>query len=190
MNATVSSPQLDLDEEVAVDAVIATPNDTGALPPDDLDELFADTSETDTDPFAELDGMISEGLHAKAEARAVANARDRLKRGNASALERAEDAARIRAWEAKHEWNSEANVALFTQWACACGALKTVFTGLFERQGHKHMRTVKRWLPADNALTALPNETALAKRTTAMCYDCAPARGWDLGKAYEWKVEV
>lgn len=182
----------DLDEEVALDAETAQANDTDSIDPLEAFEAeLAGVPEADADdPFAELDGLIADGMRERSEAAAAKAARERMKRGGLSAVERAEDAARIRAWETKYEYTPEANVALFTQYECACGSRKTVFTALLERQRHKVMQTTRRWLPAEAAKADLPNETALTRKAIPVCWDCAPAKGWDLAKAYTWNIAL
>ena len=71
--------------------------------------------------FDDLEALLGEAKAAEREAREAKEARERAKRGGLTPSQRAEDEARLRDWEARHEWRDVANVALFERHRCACG---------------------------------------------------------------------
>lgn len=160
----------------------STPGAAVQAPSPSLEDLLHEA----TDPVAEeqaaeidpLDELLSESLAEVAEQRATKDARERLKRGGATATQRAEDEERIRRWEALHEWKAVANVAQFERHKCACGRQQTIFRQLMTRQVHRHLKVV-RWQQAETTLADLPNEIVVQKWETPMCTYCADTRGFD-----------
>ena len=130
--------------------------------------------------MAESLGQAKQELLAK-------TARERLKRGSGSQQEREEDAARIRAWEATHEYTDAANVALWERHRCACGRQQTIFRHFMTRQVHRYLRTTQRWVKTDELDDDLPNETMVQKWNTPMCTHCAPQAGWEFKNVTEWE---
>ena len=133
-----------------------------------------------------LDDLLAESVQEAAKVSATEAARDRLRRGTGNAAERAEDAARIAAWEAQREWDQQANVALFHQFACECGAAESrLFQGLFIREVHRTLgHGSQRWRRVSAADAALPNEVAVSEVATPMCAECAGDKGWAIEAAY------
>lgn len=135
-----------------------------------------------------LDDLLSESLGSVKETAAAAAARKRLARGGLSAVEREADAQRIREWEAKHEWEDVANVALFRAYDCSCGASYKLFEGMYRRQLHRHLKHgAQRHLACELADAKLPNETALRISEVEVCGKCMDSKGWDLTNAAEWE---
>lgn len=138
--------------------------------------------------FDDLNALLGEAMAATKETEQAKLARERLKRGGLSAAEREADAARIADWEARHEWRAEANVALFVEITCeTCNTYSTSFSHFMQRQVHRHLRDSQRWTTVDNCKADLPNEVVLQKKLTAMCDECAPAKGWLLESATTWE---
>lgn len=153
---------------------------------DELAELLAESvGGVRPSNGVDLESLLAESMGAVADERATRAARERLKRGGQSALERAEDAARVAAWEAAHEWEAIASVAMFEDSRCKCGMSARRFAGLFTREAHRHLKTAERWRRVEASDAKLPNETALRVIYSPMCESCAFDKGWDLAKAYD-----
>lgn len=174
-----------------------TPGETEQFE-EDLDEAAAEDpqAEVSLDELLEesvaaaggmsLDDLLEESMTSVREATQAKAARDRVKRGGQSAAERAEDMARIAAWEAAHEWKAEANVALFHNFNCKCGVRTSVFEGLFTRESHKVLSVSQRWRRVEASQANLPNEVAFRDIEKPMCTDCAESKGWATNNAYHW----
>jgi len=151
---------------------------------DELEALLAETTAADdSDP---LESLMSESMAQRREEAEARESRERLKRGGLSSAERKADAERIAAWEARHEWEGVANVATFTRHRCMCGAEHMIFTGLMQRQVHRHLKMSQRWTAVDAAKADLPNEVAIRTSQSPVCKECALGKGWDLATATEW----
>lgn len=147
--------------------------------------------------FGELSDLLEESMVQDRERKAVVEAKKRVKQvTGVTAAERAEDATRIIAWESQHVWRGAANVARFEVQVCkSCGEEHTIFSGLFERQEHRHLaHHSQRWIRATGTKAALPNEIILAKREVPMCIDCCDWVGfdyrnatWENGQKVEWE---
>lgn len=140
-----------------------------------------------TGGFDALEALLAESLQVAAQKESTAAAKARLARDSGSAAERAEDAARVAAWEAAREWSLVANVAMFTRTVCECGSAHEAFAGLFARETHRTLGMSQRWRRADEADAAMPNEVAMREASAPMCADCAERKGWLVGAAYVWK---
>lgn len=141
------------------------------------------------DDMSELDDLLEEAMAGQRDAAAAKAARERLKRGGLSAAERAEDAARIAAWEAAHEWEAVASVAVWHQLRCSCVTAMsvTVFQGLFTRETHRRLKALQRWRRVEAADAKLPPETAIRVVPVPMCAACSEGKGWSFDNAYLWK---
>lgn len=128
--------------------------------------------------FDDLEALLTEAKDAERTAREAKDARERVKRGGLTASQRAEDEARLRDWEAKHEWRDEANVALFERYRCACGRQQTIFRQLMRKQVHRHLRDSVRYVKMDAQSIHLESEILVQKWETPMCTECAPRNGF------------
>lgn len=156
---------------------------------DELAELLAESVEAKPESRGgvDLDDLLAESMESVQGEKLAKAAKERIKRGGQSAVERAEDAARIAAWEAAHEWLANAAVAMFTDLRCQCGASTRQFTGLFTREVHRHLKVSQRWRRVEAIAAHLVQETAIRIENVPMCGACAFDKGWDLGKAYIWE---
>lgn len=151
--------------------------------PDDLNDLLG-ASEASPD-LLDLDDLLGA---AKAEAKDKAElktAKARLAKGGLSDREREEDLTRVREWEARHLYRAVANVACFTESSCTrCGDYSYQFTGLMQRDQHRHIETTQRWLAADTIKTDLENEVMITRKTTPFCIECMGDVGFSFNNAY------
>lgn len=176
------------DKQVLSDAV---------CPPEDLPELddllttkSNDTApvddEADGDDLPDLVDLLSESVEQAKEARAVKEAAERRKRGGALSEE---DLARLREWEARHEWRDIGNTALFCKYHCnGCGRNQTIFMQLLRHQEHRHMKETFRWTATTEAKTDLPNEVAVQKFVVGMCTNCCVHAGFEFKNVREWEA--
>lgn len=158
------------------------------LPATDLPELEDLISESTAQAEFDLPDLGDLLGAAKAEAAdkiAAKTARERLAKGGLTAAERAEDLARLREWEARNLYRPVANVACFTESGCdRCGDYSYTFTGLMERQVHRHIDTTQRWLAVNKIKTGLDNEVMIHRQTTPFCIECMGEVGFSLNNAY------
>lgn len=155
----------------------------------DEGDAVAEEQAAAPDALPDLDDLLSQSVAARKESIEAKAARERLRRGGLSARERAEDQARLAAWEAAHEWSAAANVALFGVQVCACGEEHSLFLGLMERQTHRHLKGTQRWVKAETSKAALPNEVCYRKAEVAMCAACCTDKGWPWEQATVWKED-
>lgn len=135
-----------------------------------------------------LSDLLAESISSVKQDREAIESRKRLARGGQSTAEREADAARIREWENKHEWEGAANVALFHIYSCSCGNRFTLFEGMFERQTHRHLKHgAQRHIAVTSAKASLPNETATRASDVEACGQCMIGKGWDLTNSAEWE---
>lgn len=155
---------------------------------DELEELLADRITLAPPAVDDLDALLSESMAAHTQIVQGRAAKERLRRGGQSEAERREDAARVAAWEAAHEWQAVASVALFHDAVCLCGASTRGFQGLFTRELHRHLRGTQRWRRVEAVQAFLPSEVAIRGVQVPMCGACAFDKGWDISKAYTWEA--
>lgn len=138
----------------------------------------------DSDDLPDLDDLLAEAKAEQREARELKEARERRKRGGALSEE---DLARLREWEAKHEWRDISNTALFNKYHCTgCGRNQTTFSRLMRRQEHRHLRNTERWTTVQDIDPDLPNEVAVQKWTVGMCTNCCHQAGFEFKNVKEW----
>jgi hypothetical protein len=183
-NAVEEASRRDLAD--AIDALLITPVDR---PNDEGDAVAIEQAEGDEDtgtPDAVdfLDELLHESLETARAAKQVKANREKLARGGLTKAEREAIEAKVREWEARVEWDPQANVALFTRRECACGMSHTVFSGFLQRQHHRTKQGVKRWIAVNEQPVRLPNEVAVQVAVTPICTSCSIERGFDLGRAY------
>lgn len=136
--------------------------------------------------FDELEALLQESLQPVREKQALRANREKLARGGLSANERKEIEAKVREWEARLEWDNEANVALFHRQTCSkCELTWTTFSTLLLRQSHKTKADTQRWIASSVELAALPNEVAFRDQTVGMCWNCCDSRGYRGDEGYE-----
>lgn len=133
----------------------------------------------------DLDDLLTSAVaerNAKVEAR---KSRERLSKGGLTPQEREEDLIRLREWEARNLYKPAANVARFIESCCTnCGEFSYLFTGLMERQVHRHVATTQRWLAVQVAKTDLDSEVMVVRQTTPFCIECMERVGFTLNNAY------
>jgi len=150
----------------------------------DLPDLEALTAEA-LDDLPDLDDLLHSAKAEAADKSAAKTARERLAKGGLTPREREEDLARLRDWEARNLYRAVANVACFTESSCdRCGDYTYLFTGLMERQVHRHVETTQRWLVVDKIKTDLDNEVRVTRQTTPFCLACMTEVGFSFNNAY------
>lgn len=175
----------DYNDEDAEDGMerVESPQDEFA----ELNELLTPATDTAREEFGDLNDLLAESMETAKSIAMAKESRERIRRGGQGERERREDEARLREWEAKHEWMAEANVAVFDRQACGCGVTNEVFAGFMQRERHRHLRTGMRWMIAGEAKASLPNEVIVRTKVVAMCGTCAGGKGWPVELATEWK---
>jgi hypothetical protein len=160
----------------------------------DMDELLAESTANIPQDFS-LDDLLAESVALAKDAKADKDAKARLAKGGLSPKEREADMARLAAWEMKHVWKPEANVARFLETSCAnCGECSYVFTGLLQRQSHRHAPAQnRRWVAVDAQDPKLPNETMIKEEQSAFCGECSAQFGFTWKAGYyedgrEWEA--
>lgn len=136
--------------------------------------------------FEELEAAVAPILARKKEADAARKAKDRIIQGTADAAQLAEDAARVRKWEAEHEYRSAGLVAMFEEQECSgCGDCQYFLIGLFTRDEHVSRKGERRWEPVtpDTDLT-LPREVMYRYRQVGFCGECLEREGFSWNRLY------
>jgi hypothetical protein len=128
----------------------------------------------------ELEDLLRDAMARAKETANIKAARARLVKGGNSSGQVQEDVALIAQWEAAHEWEARATVAVFDVTHCACGAAQTTFSGLMQRQDSRFTRHARRWVVMPHVNDALPREVGYRNFRATLCLMCAPAGGWDL----------
>lgn len=148
--------------------------------------LSAIEPDSASDPLADLDSMIAEGLGAKQKAREIKLARKKLAVGGITTAERDLYKQLVEEWELKREWTPAASVIMFdTQWCTNCGTSHRHFIGFYQRQDHKTSK-ISRWIasPMRDSLQ-LPREVKEITETIPVCSSCCAAAGWPLSPLVE-----
>lgn len=164
---------------------------------DELDaELGLTATAKDVKTLDDLDDLLNESLALRNEKGAGKALRAQLDRAK-SREEAQEIEAALRGWEARHEWETLANCALFHRQVCACGHEHTHFAGMYYHQKHRRDIHAQRWVAAVQNLTGVvelaadakvPNRTMMETKHTPVCPACASVMGFDLSKTEEpWK---
>ena len=135
--------------------------------------------------FADLDAFLAASVESHAAIKAAKEAKARLLKGGGDAVQVAEDAARVRAWEAKHEWRAEANCAIFLEQECeGCGDFQYFLQGTFERQEHRHVKGTRRWEPVEGSKGELDSEVMIQSRLVPFCGECCERAGFTFARSY------
>lgn len=146
------------------------------------------------DSLNDLESLLMESVAIRDEEREAKAAQERLRKRSGSGRtpeEIAEDEARVREWELKHQWEATAAVALFEKHKCTnCGRSQTIFRQLMLKQKHRQFADTWRWqqvdqIPEDSQLEA---EIQVQKWETGMCTLCSHEFGFDFkqAKVSEW----
>jgi hypothetical protein len=176
------------------------PNNTSSNT-DNFEQLLeADIEAGELDGFGlddlnDLESLLTESK-AIAEANAAGKAyRERLRRGGLAREEVKHIEEKLREWEAKREWETLSNCALFTKQVCDCGhQTDHVFGGMYYRQKHRHMNHTFRYVAATQeierqtvvvAMAQLPNQVILSEQKVPMCQHCASSKNWDISKGLQ-----
>lgn len=135
--------------------------------------------------FADLEAFLAASVESHAAIKAAKEAKARLLKGGGDATQVAEDAARVRAWEAKHEWRAEANCAIFMEQECeGCGDFQYFLQGTFERQEHRHVKGTRRWEPVEGSKAGLDSEVMIQTRLVPFCGECCERAGFSFSRSY------
>lgn len=152
----------------------------------ELDDLMASAiaqkakPQTKAEAFADLDDLLASAVAQRDEVTANKANRERLKRQNISAVERAEIEAKVRAWESRNVWTPTANVAVFEHASCECGYYVEMFSHLMQQQKHKVTVGLTRLIVADTLAEGVPRKVARQYTTVSICPECATGNGWDM----------
>lgn len=172
---------------------------------DELEELARESTRTITakqvSSLDDLDTLLQESIAIRDDADNGALYRKQIAKGGMTKEELAHIEWKLQEWESRREWETVANVALFRQTTCECGAIHEHFVGLYYRQNHRTMKTAKRLVAAKQnlndvvvtaQLAAVPNEAIHETRHAAMCCYCARMKGFDLttSKEADWNEIV
>lgn len=145
---------------------------------------------TAPNPFADLEALLGESLAAKRADDEGAALRKRLKLSTLSKAEREATEALVRAWEARKEWRTVANVAVFERVYCDCGCYTEAFSHFMHRQKGRVNTSLERFIVADTLEAAMPKEVAFQNCQVPICGECAPKEGYDMEHPVkEWEVE-
>jgi hypothetical protein len=133
------------------------------------------------DPLADLEDLLAESTGLAIARKDLTAGRKSLAAGLLQQAQRAELLAEVQKLELKVEWIAQANVAVFEEQACVCGAPPArLFTGLFRRDRHKNLHT-DRWVrEAAHKDATLPREVRVMKAhlPVAMCPACVAGHGY------------
>lgn len=137
-----------------------------------------------------LEALLGESMAIKAEDSAAKALQEKLKRQNLSKADREETERLVRAWQARVEWRTTANVAVFEHVSCECGFYSEAFSHFMHNQTHRHNARQKRLVVADELDASLPKEVAIQTSSVPVCGECAERKGWFLHKpSHEWEAE-
>lgn len=154
--------------------------------PNDEDDAVAEKQgvEDEGEPLDTLDALLAESIAELEGKRKLRELRQRAVKPGLSTRERQEIEAKVREWEARIEWQDEANVALFTRQLCAhCGTVAFPFNSMLRRQSHKTVKSSMRWITVEDLNPHLPREAVLRDRTVPFCQVCAEDSNWRLDTA-------
>lgn len=139
----------------------------------------------------DLNDLLAESLTESRNKLQVRAARDAIAQGTVKGEDAAALNATVRAWEAKREWHTRADVAMFSRLQCrCCDNLYTQFRGFFHRQVHRSS-DVERWVPSERPLptSGLPKEVKYQDGFMELCEDCAQEAGYDVASHYDYEGE-
>lgn len=136
-------------------------------------------------PDLDLDSLLSESVEAQKQSQAIS----RLKGKALGGMTSPEDLARLREWQDRTEWVTEARVLILSDHICKCGSPPaTIFLGFGLRQRHKSLKHgASRWVPCkrEELPLHLPKEVRRVHNLTDICAECATTKGWYEDVAFE-----
>lgn len=136
-----------------------------------------------------LEALLGESIALKRQDVEAKALQERLKRQNLSKAEREATEALVRAWQARVEWRTVANVAVFEHVSCACGYYTEAFSHFMHRQRHRQASGRERLIVADTLDPGMPKETAVQYASVPICGTCAGDKGYNLEKpTHEWEA--
>ena len=134
------------------------------------------------DDFADLTSLLVESVALREDKNLLKTARKTLKDNpNSLSGQEAQDlrdsVSRI---EAAREWLPKAEVAFFSVQTCqCCGASSAVFAGFFQRQAHRSMRQLDRWVASpETGSSHLPKEIKNQEVGIPACAYCIVSLGF------------
>lgn len=140
--------------------------------------------------FSELEALLSESIAIRNEVAQAKALRSKLARGGMAPSEKEETEAKLREWEARKEWTTIANVAVFERMTCDCGFYSETFSHILHKQTHRQKAGLVRWVQAKTIHADLPKLVAKQCHEVSICAECASDKGWDLENAVEIEWEA
>lgn len=137
---------------------------------------------TTTADDLDLDSLLSDSLAIVEDNRRLKESRKAIRSGMLTTSEQSELLADIDRLERTREWLPKADVAMFDQQTCqTCGSIHHIFSGLFQRQVHRNMRTLDRWQKSTEAENmGLPKEVKAMQSKIPFCPGCMAAEGYPM----------
>lgn len=140
----------------------------------------------DVKTLDDLDDLLAESMVLKEERHAGKGLRERLAKAKDQA-EVQEIELMLRAWEAKYEWETQAECVVFHQQHCTCGSVHTHLAGVYFHQKHRQDKHAQRWINStDNVAKVLTDSPDLPKNSyfevkrVPVCADCAQSQGFPM----------
>ena len=138
-----------------------------------------------------LDDLLAESVQAADDLKKLKDARRNAKLGRSPDTPQEE----LRRIEAMHEWKAVADVAMFQIQHCACcDNYLASFTGIFQRQSHRHNRNTFRWLASTSSHNrGLPKEVKTQEIDVPFCNFCLAENGYpaeQLGIVFDEEPEA
>jgi hypothetical protein len=134
-----------------------------------------------SDPFADLEGFLSESLDqdkVRSQHKLDLAARKKGFQGMSKA-EVDFCNSRMQAFELARIWRATENIAVFTRFCCSCGQDKLVFTRWMQAQVSRVVATTKHWDTVAKPIEGLPTTVAFEERKVDLCAVCAVQRDFD-----------
>ena len=132
--------------------------------------------DTAIDLFADLEDLLAESMSAKADRLKLKEGRKTLKdnRASLSGRELMQLNDDIRRIELSREWLPCADVAMFHVQTCqCCGNVSAAFTGFFQRQSHRNLHQLDRWVEhPEMDSSGLPKEIKNIDAEVPLCAFC------------------
>lgn len=149
--------------------------------------MQADIPQTELDSESETDfsfgDLVKEAMAHRADTIRLKEGRKIIKSGgNAPGVDMVSLLADVKRLETQREWLPRADVAMFQIQHCtACDNYAPLFTGLFQRQAHRHQRHTDRWVaatPFENK--GLKKEVKTTEVDVPMCHFCYAEAGYPI----------
>lgn len=148
---------------------------------DPLEGFLQESTRLSADAFS-LEDLLSESMGLKEQHEAERELRKKQARGNLPKAEYDANAALLRKWELKREWEATANVLVFQRQRCGtCGSYHNFFEGKFELHTHRRLANTTRTILVKFHDKALPKEVRYTDTDTHICHACADIQDdWEL----------